>query len=260
MNERNYPLAVAAAKKIIADLHITDPDHIQIGKIAADRNAFVTEGPIKGSAARLVREDSIALITVDKKIREPGRKRFAIAHELGHFELHKAKDQIANCTDEMFLSWYKSRPEEPEANVFAAEILMPGEIFKKHSNLASPNFDEIRNLAETFRTTITATAIRYIEHTHHPCTLIVSESGIIKWFIHGQNFPYRTIAPGAKVSKYSCANDYFTSQQVPDQPEVVSGDTWLEDVLAGKDIVLYEHAFPLPRYNTVLSLIWTSEK
>lgn len=259
MNNLSHPTAVTAAQAIITDLHITDPAHIEIEKIAAVRNAFVKEGFIKGSTARLVREGSVAFITIDEGIREDGKKRFAIAHELGHFELHNIKNQIAYCTDEMFLDWYKSLPEEPEANAFAAELLMPVQIFKKYCKGSRPSFDEIRDLAEVFQTTLTATAIRYVDYALHPCVLVVSENKIVKWLHWKADFPYRIIKKGTKIGEYSCAYDFFTKGEVPPKPESVSGDTWLEDCRFGRNLVLYEHAVPLPFYNTVLSLIWVHE-
>lgn len=256
MINTDFSRAINSAQSIISGLYITEPSQIMIEEIAADRGAFVEDDAIRGSVARLLRRGKIAFIKVDSEIRETGRRRFAIAHELGHFELHKNKDQIANCTEKMFLDWYKTRPEEPEANTFAAEILMPSQMFKEYCKDIKPSFDEISNIAEYFKTTITATAIRYVDLGPHPCVLIVSENGIVKWFRNRSDFPYRVIGRGEQINKFSCANDFFTKGIVPSEPEAVSGQSWLEDWRSGMDIVLYEHAFALPRYNTVLSLVW----
>lgn len=55
----------------------------------------------------------------------PRRQRFTIAHELGHFFLHleKVGSQTIIC------SKGESNPLETEANNFAAELLMPREMF-----------------------------------------------------------------------------------------------------------------------------------
>ncbi len=51
------------------------------------------------------------------------RKRFTIAHELGHFLLkHLIKEHEIN--------FYDKDPQEKEANQFAAELLMPLEFIK----------------------------------------------------------------------------------------------------------------------------------
>src|SRR3990167_4724504 len=61
-----------------------------------------------------LRENTILISNSDSK----ERQRFTIAHELGHFCLHKQKLDKKCCTD-------KSTRIETEANVFAAETLMP---------------------------------------------------------------------------------------------------------------------------------------
>ena len=254
-----YSTPSEIANQIISDLHITEPSQINLEEIAMERGALIEEDTIKGSAAHLLSKGSSGIITVNSGIKEPGKKRFAAAHELGHFELHRAQEQLSICTDESFLEWYDKTSIEPEANTFAAELLMPTEIFEKYCQETAPNYDEISLIAEKFRTTLTATSIRYVDVGPHPCVLFASQDGIIKWFHSRSDFPYYVVKRGTKLSKFSCANDYFTEGTVPPKPEEVRGDAWIQDVRAGVNIVLYEHARALPRYNMVLSLLWLCE-
>lgn len=64
----------------------------------------------------------------------PLRQNFSIAHEIGHYLLHKKRTFI----DEPEQFWRneseKGSKEEQEANFFAAELLMPTEIFKSRWN------------------------------------------------------------------------------------------------------------------------------
>lgn len=61
-----------------------------------------------------------------------GRRRFTIAHELGHYILH-----CANIYDDLLISYRRDTTEkEREANRFSAELLMPEEYVKEqHSKL-----------------------------------------------------------------------------------------------------------------------------
>lgn len=61
------------------------------------------------------------------KMESPGRKRFTIAHEIGHYVLKHKESHILK-RDE--LSSLGTNQQEKEANAFAAELLMPEEIFK----------------------------------------------------------------------------------------------------------------------------------
>lgn len=62
------------------------------------------------------------------------RKRFTLAHELGHYLMHRRKSNLF--VDEFAVLYRGLRPEEGvdprevEANVFAAELLMPEDAIK----------------------------------------------------------------------------------------------------------------------------------
>lgn len=59
------------------------------------------------------------------------RKRFTIAHELGHFVKHRDKYMISGSStpDLVFFRDNSIDPVEKEANDFAADLLMPKDIF-----------------------------------------------------------------------------------------------------------------------------------
>lgn len=68
----------------------------------------------------------------------PNRQRFTIAHELGHYLLHKdyVKDESKyNVLLRRPLKNLDYTPEEQEANCFAAELLVPKDLLKKYKNL-----------------------------------------------------------------------------------------------------------------------------
>src|SRR5260370_16586012 len=79
------------------------------------------------------------IIAIKRSIREEGRKRFTICHEVGHFILpgHGTTDCV--CLTEEVESWRKSMPEqELAANQFAAEPFLPYQeirpyVIKRHS-------------------------------------------------------------------------------------------------------------------------------
>ena len=76
----------------------------------------------------------------------PYRKRFSIAHELGHHFLHLVEDgEIVDKRVDMFREkqptlseWSPQRLKEVEANWFAAALLMPEELVRSEW-AASPN-------------------------------------------------------------------------------------------------------------------------
>ena len=61
----------------------------------------------------------------------PERQRFTIAHELGHFILHRDQRQSFNCDKESVYSGADTiRVIEREADDFASNLLMPGDLLR----------------------------------------------------------------------------------------------------------------------------------
>lgn len=92
------------------------------------------------------------------------RKRFTIAHELGHLFLHmgyKIDDKLWNETEN--LTYYRSGSSvlEYEANEFAAALLMPKDVYKKvmNENLDG-NIVNTSKIAEFFGVSILAASNR----------------------------------------------------------------------------------------------------
>jgi Zn-dependent peptidase ImmA (M78 family) len=84
------------------------------------------------------------------------RRRFTIAHEIGHFVLHK--DRIGDgITDDALFRSGQSNQIETEANQFAARILMPNDLLLP--KWASP-LSTIQSLAEEFEVSPVAMSIR----------------------------------------------------------------------------------------------------
>ena len=177
------------AKAIIQSLQIRDPSEINVKDIAMVRGAFVRERALEGSEARLLRKGSLGIITVNSSIPEEGRKRFAIAHDLGHFELHSASQLIVCAEEDMFV-WNENKSQEIEANEFASNILMPEEIFKRYISPGRPSVDVAKELSTEFRTTLTATALRYVKLSIEPCALAVSKDAVIKWYQKSTSFNF----------------------------------------------------------------------
>ena len=100
------------------------------------------------------------------------RQRFTIAHELGHFLLHKSNGEDTVFLDKDFIVKYRSNKaytetemrQEQEANTFAASLLMPKELI--FNELSKPEIQKlsenvlIERLAQTFEVSIPAMTFR----------------------------------------------------------------------------------------------------
>jgi len=84
------------------------------------------------------------------------RQKFTLAHELGHFVLHKNKD-TEFCDTTFFRKNEELDSLEYNANEFAAQILMPEERIKYY--IQQQNIKSIKSLADIFD--VSSSAMRY---------------------------------------------------------------------------------------------------
>ena len=84
----------------------------------------------KDTKIRKNTNSSLYYITINKN-HHPHRQRFTIAHELGHFFLHKDAIGDGITEDSLYRSESISSWKDIEANRFAAKILMPIELILK---------------------------------------------------------------------------------------------------------------------------------
>ena len=188
---RSFSRGRARAREIIRILSIQDPSEIDIDDIAWNRGALVRESTLEGVEGRLLRSGKTGIITVKESIRESGKKRWVAAHELGHFEIHKDTDQIALCTNKDLLYFYrKVNPTETEANEFASELLIPDALLKPRIASQIPTLEAASEIADVFRTTLTASAVRYVDTCEYRCAVVMSKSGAVEWCHPSTDFGY----------------------------------------------------------------------
>lgn len=245
------------AEEIIRNLQIREPAEIQVMEIAMERGAFVRERHLDGSEARLIRKGGLGIITVNSSIPEEGRKRFAIAHELGHFELHTVS-QLILCTEEDMYVWNENKAQEIEANEFAASILMPKDIFAQHSKRGQPNMEVVRDLAGKFTTTLTATALRYVQLSLEPCAVVISRNGIIRWYKKSTSFEFH-VKVGERLSQNTYAFDFYDGMDLPDRLQKAPASAWLAGDISD-EAEIFEHSLALRSCGVVLSLLWIHEE
>ena len=73
-------------------------------------------------------------IVINSRIRDEGRRAFTAGHELGHYSLHKDRQEL-RCSTENLLD-VSAHPEniEQEANEFAMTLLMPADDVREQLN------------------------------------------------------------------------------------------------------------------------------
>lgn len=157
--ERNYINQIAS--KLISALHIEIPivnleDVVsQLGGIIVENKSLndAYDGTIKKTG-----ESSFEIAI--SPYQSAKRKKFTIAHELGHLFLHMGyllDPDLWNVQDEKIYRRFGTNEEEYQANEFAAALLMPREEFEKTvSELAEGNRIDVQQVANHFMVSVSA--------------------------------------------------------------------------------------------------------
>lgn len=124
--------AERAAEELLAISGVREAP-VDVEGIARQLGAKIVHEPLDATiSGLLLREDGAKLIAVNSE-HHPRRRRFTIAHELGHLQLHPG-DYIVDSTVRVnrrdTLSSMASDREEIEANAFAAALLMPSPLVR----------------------------------------------------------------------------------------------------------------------------------
>ena len=200
-----------------------------------------------------IRDAQRGCIVINSRIREESRKRFTLAHEIGHFVLPGQQEVSAPCQQQRIENWDADlyRPEL-EANRFAAEILMPRGLMAEFVQ-SEPSLESIRSIAQLCGTSLTASAIRLITLTPHRAAVVWSQNQKILWSKLSEGF-VRWIRKG-EVRGNSFAGQYYRKQSVPDQLAPVPASAWLYEKGLQEGAQIWEQSVGLKNYGAVLSLL-----
>lgn len=123
-------------------------------------------------------------IIYNNAISSRGRINFTLAHEFGHFLLHRlAHPNGIRCGEQDVVRWDSAYGQiEHQANVFAANFLMPLDDFRRQINAkAKVDLDMISHCADRYRVSLIATALRWLGYTEKRAVLVVSRDGFVLW-------------------------------------------------------------------------------
>ena len=229
-----------------------------IEDLAAAEEIEIRRGGLRNVDAWLLRKPSGGgIIRLRDDMVEKVRERFSIGHELGHWTLHPSLSQGFLCTAANFRDYTASR-EEAEANMFAANLLMPRAWVRPERLREDPSFAVISSLAAEFETTLTASSRRYIELVKHPVVLVYSRNGTVQWSLKSSSakplFVERKVALPANSLTAECLESGKTAG-----PEKIDPATWFPNWEWSDDSELFEDVRVSSEYEWALTLLWVPE-
>lgn len=181
------------------------------------------------------------------------RRRFTIAHELGHFlmPLH-VPDQpgrfLCKSSDLLRLTAKEGdrrQRMEVEANRFASLLLMPPPMLRQAMRgFREPDLQHVPALARQFGVSKEAMARAYAQHHGEPIAIVVTHAGTVLRCYRNLAFPFITCANGSAVPAGSLYH------RGPHQGGIASDfaecipDRWIEVRRGERAPSLYEQVYP----------------
>ncbi len=241
---------------LLLQLGIIRPEQIDLEAIAYHFGALVRYQPLDGCAARIVGTAERAIITVDEDSSEQ-RQRFSLGHELGHWLWDRGT--IAQLCDgsELRASRQHGDTREARANRFAAELLMPKSLFHSAARGMPMTFESVRYLADMFRTSLTATAIRLVELGSYPAMVVFNTRQGWAWYWSGIDVP-KYFVPRKFPGDGAAAHRLLKGDPFSLGPMDVDADEWF-DHRGAEDHVLVEDSIG-SLGKGVLTLLWWNDE
>ena len=116
--------------------------------------------------------------------RDGPRARFTLGHELGHFYINEHRNALKKGlapSHPSFCEYTSTHLVEREADHFASNLLMPPTRFMSRAKRSLRGLGGILDLAYTFGTSVTSTAIRYVKDEVQPCVVVKWQDGRVAW-------------------------------------------------------------------------------
>jgi hypothetical protein len=168
---------------------------IRVAEIAQDysRNVFPADPIVhvegkdfagKFEGALVPNESRQWAIFYDNGHTSKGRINFTLAHELGHYLVHRqlSGEPFYCSRRDMWAGDSDYGRMEAEANNFASFVLMPPDDFREQTrDFRKPTLAQFEGLRERYEVSLTAVVLNWLKSTTRRAMLVVSREGFIDW-------------------------------------------------------------------------------
>lgn len=260
MPSHNRRAVKSFAEAILNKYYLSDPSQIDLKNILGSERIFYQERNISSSLGSLVRSNNVGQILVNSKIKNPFQKRFIISHELGHWLMH-LDIPVFNCDTKDFKNWsHGIKTIEIEANLFAAEFLMPERIFINYIKTLQIDKALFENIGSRFNTSLTASAIRFADCGHESILVTFSQNNVIKWSYPSKDFPFAFYGKDIVPPINSSTSSWFLNNEISDDVEISRTLDWFpNDYQSSESTYLNEIVYPMPSIKGCLTVLWQNE-
>ncbi|MCE0490335.1 ImmA/IrrE family metallo-endopeptidase [Pantoea sp. Mb-10] len=148
-----------------------------------DRISKVKSEVFEGIEGALVRHPSGTKwkILYNENIKSDGRRRFTIAHEFGHYILHRAEMNEFLCSSIAGEKSSAPKDVENEADTFASYLLMPLDDFRKQLTDQKFSIELLIHCASRYGVSLMAAALKLKEIIPKRIVVVAARDGMLLW-------------------------------------------------------------------------------
>lgn len=242
-------------EKLLEELGIEEPNEIDIDAIAQFCGATIVYEPLKGCDARIFGNKDHAFITVNS-LSSIHRQRFSAGHELGHWIRDRGKVAFI-CNKEILQTQWTQNNPETRANRFAANLLLPKNMFLKYSTNRDISFETAIEISGVFQTSVTSTAIQLVKFSSFPSILVWVDSNRRTRFYRSPHVP-TDIWPKEFPGNETITTDMFKKKLEGVHAGEINAAEWIEKGNSYK-YKLRESCIRVGK-NRVLTLLWWQQE
>lgn len=193
---QGWAIRLSQLVKVFHELHGLDRFPIDVSAVAREFSANVfPDEPITLIEGQAFDKFEGALIPhpaqngewgifYNSALSSKGRINFTLAHELGHYLLHRQfSGEPIYCAKSDMWAWDSDYGlMEAQANEFASFLLMPLDDFRAQiSGLDLPNIGAFEFLRKRYEVSLTAAILKWLDITKKRAMIVVSRDGFIDW-------------------------------------------------------------------------------
>jgi Zn-dependent peptidase ImmA (M78 family) len=236
--------ALTAAERILQSLGIKVPQEIDLDAIAWIQGAVVNYRPLDGCEARILGSARKAVISVNSRSPER-RRRFSLAHELGHWHHHRGrvlfcgKEDIGNFANDAL------NPER-QADTFASDLILPNYLLvPRIQKLKRVTLAAVREMSHEFCASLTATLLKMTLSNQFPIMIACYSKTGRRWFERAPMIQPFWLPVRALDRLTFAADMLFNGAAEENFPRKMPADAWFD--FKGSDrFEVTEQSFLLP--------------
>jgi hypothetical protein len=139
----------------------------------------------------------------------PGRSNFTVAHEFGHYVLHRKLQEVFQCSQGATLGITGARIER-EADQFASYLLMPIDDYTRQVRGRPITLDLLGECADRYDVSLTAAILKWLEFTDQAAVAVMGREGMLHWWkasSSAKKYVFGTLREGMELPSGSLAVD-----------------------------------------------------